>query len=326
LIIKRVFGGALSKFVISLDFELFWGVADSKTINAYGKNVAGVWNAVPAMLALFRRYGIRVTWATVGMLMCRDYSQWRDILPVLAPSYERKSCSTYLLGELASEHPSLFFARPLVEQIASTPGQELASHTFSHFYTEEPGTTAEQFAADLAASQAIAAEVGVRQTSIVFPRNQIRPEYKNQLRAAGFSVYRANPAHTLYKSGHRTPLGAIGRVVRLTDSWLPLTGGHVGQPRGEEGLVAVPASLFVRPWSAKGRHFEALKQARLKSAMTAAAKSGGICHLWWHPHNFGTNLEMNLVLLDSLLKHFVQLRDTYGMASASMADFAGVQA
>lgn len=39
--------------VISLDFELFWGVVDSRTIENYGANIEGEWQAVPAMLGSF---------------------------------------------------------------------------------------------------------------------------------------------------------------------------------------------------------------------------------------------------------------------------------
>jgi hypothetical protein len=55
--------------IISLDFELFWGVRDKRTIGNYGRNILGVREALPAMLALFRDYGIRATWATVGLLL-----------------------------------------------------------------------------------------------------------------------------------------------------------------------------------------------------------------------------------------------------------------
>ncbi|MET0962984.1 MAG: hypothetical protein ABWY05_09230 [Noviherbaspirillum sp.] len=65
----------MSAFVISLDFELLWGIADSAALAAYGPNVDGEWEAVPAMLALFRGYAVNATGATVGMVMCRDYAQ-----------------------------------------------------------------------------------------------------------------------------------------------------------------------------------------------------------------------------------------------------------
>jgi hypothetical protein len=39
-------------FVISLDFELFWGVQDSKDIGQYLDNLAGVHLAVPKIVTL----------------------------------------------------------------------------------------------------------------------------------------------------------------------------------------------------------------------------------------------------------------------------------
>jgi hypothetical protein len=47
--------------IISLDFELYWGGRDSKTLDRYRENILGVRAAVPAMLALFHKYGIHAT-------------------------------------------------------------------------------------------------------------------------------------------------------------------------------------------------------------------------------------------------------------------------
>ena len=121
----------VSTFVISLDFEMFWGVADMAAIEDYGPNVEGEWSAVPAMLSLFRRHRVNATWATVGMVMCRDYAQWSEIHPDIMPAYRNPALSTYGHGVAARSHPRLFFGRPLVERILDTPGQELASHTYS---------------------------------------------------------------------------------------------------------------------------------------------------------------------------------------------------
>ena len=55
-------------FVISLDFELFWGVKDSKDIGQYWDNLAGVHLAVPKLLETFEKYNIHARWATVGFL------------------------------------------------------------------------------------------------------------------------------------------------------------------------------------------------------------------------------------------------------------------
>ena len=58
------------QFVISLDFELLWGVRDHADRTSYGKNVLGARDAVPQMLEIFAQNSIRATWATVGFLFC----------------------------------------------------------------------------------------------------------------------------------------------------------------------------------------------------------------------------------------------------------------
>lgn len=301
---------------------MYWGVADSRTIAAYQDNVAGVWMAIPRMLALFERYAVHATWATVGMLMCRDYDHWRAVRPAMLPDYDRKACSNYEIGALARQHPRLFFGRPLVQQILQTPGQELATHTYSHFYCAEPGATADQFAADLECAQALGRELGVNFRSLVFPRNQVSADCVDAARRAGIRVWRGNPAHALYSNGHTTPFGIAGRAVRLADSWLPLSGSGVAHAETADGMVNVPASMFLRPYSRSLSALESLRLLRIKRSMTMAASTQGIFHLWWHPHNFGINMEENLYVLESVLKHFVRLREKYGMRSSCMADFA----
>lgn len=312
----------MSQLVISLDFELFWGVCDSRTIKEYGNNIEGVWKAVPEMLTMFRQYDVRATWATVGMMMCRDYAQWCDIRPTTPPNYHRLSCSTYVLDTTVKENSKLFFARPLVEKILDAQDQELASHTYSHFFCGEEGATPQQFAADLSCANEIAYEMGVSFRSIIFPRNQVKREFLAELPKVGIKVYRGNPDNWLYRDGHFTPGGLAGRAVRFVDAWVPVTGNHAADVIPTDDLINVPASLFLRPWSQRFCKMESIRLHRLKVAMTTAARTGRIFHLWWHPHNFGVNLEKNLTVLDSVLRHFRYLKDTYGMQSAAMGDFS----
>jgi peptidoglycan/xylan/chitin deacetylase (PgdA/CDA1 family) len=308
----------MSALIISLDFELFWGVADAQSLASYGRNIEGVWKAIPRMLSLFRRHRIEAIWATVGMLMCRDHAQWRSIRPSLMPGYANSRYSSYGLGAMAMEHPQMFFARPLVEEILATPGQEVASHTYSHFYCGEQGATPAQLAADLECAAALAAELGLRLDSLVFPRNQDIPSFLPELARAGIRTYRGNPDQALYRDGHMPRGGALGRAARLADSWLPLTGHHLCQPRQTNGLTDIPASMFLRPRPRYAGALEPLRLARLKRAMTAAAMQDSMFHLWWHPHNFGVDLDRNLAVLEQVLAHFSFLRDAYGMRSLSM--------
>jgi peptidoglycan/xylan/chitin deacetylase (PgdA/CDA1 family) len=314
----------VSAFVISIDFELFWGMVGSKSIKHYGANIAAEWHAVPAMIALFKQYGVHATWATVGMLMCKDYKQWCALRPSVLPTYERKRYLSYSVAALAQDRPKLFFARPLVEQILAADGQELASHTYSHFFCGEAGTTFEQFVADLKCAKSIFDECGVKPTSFVFPGNQARDEYLSMISAAEFTAYRGNQDHWLYRNGHLVPCGSIGRVVRVADAYLPLTGNHVSPFPNEMSarkLINTPASRFLRP-SSGNAVFDRIHLRRVKEGMLEAARANGIFHLWWHPHNFGKDMEQNLALLESLLQYFSVLQDKHGMQSLTMADIA----
>jgi hypothetical protein len=68
--------------------------------------------------------------------------------------------------------------------------------------------------------------------------------------------------------------------------------------------------------------FEPLKVWRMKRSMTRAARRGEMVHLWWHPHNFGAHTEMNLASLETILKHFVKLKNDFKMESLSMSELA----
>jgi peptidoglycan/xylan/chitin deacetylase (PgdA/CDA1 family) len=312
----------MSKFVISLDFELFWGIGASRGISNYGRNVEGARIAIPAMLRLFKKYRVCASWATVGMLLCRDYRQWSEIRPSVMPTYQRSCHSAYSLGHLAKEWPKLFFARELVEAILATTGQELASHTYSHFYCGEAGATVDQFQADLECARALAAELGVQPKSLVFPRNQVLAEFVAALPGAGYKVFRGNPDHWLYRHGHRVRGGQLGRLLRAADSWIPISGPGFSRPRESQHLVDVPATQFLRPMLPALGRIEQLRLRRLKHSMNVAARDRGVFHLWWHPHNFGLNINANLCFLESLLQHYEVLREKWGMTSARMCDFA----
>jgi len=313
-----------AKFVISLDFEMFWGVEDTRSIAGYGRNVLGEWQAIPEMLARFRVHGVNATWATVGAIMCRDYREWRTRRRTSTQSAVTSGTCADAEDALVRQYPKLFFARPLVERILETDGQELATHTYSHFYCKHKDSTPEGFVDDLARAGSLAAEMGTGFRSIVFPRNQISPEFLAVLPAAGIRVYRGNAQHWLYRDGDAVPGGTAGRIMRFADAFVPLSGSCCRREHCNGALVNVPASAFLYAWSALAAPLIALRLHRIKQGMTEAARTGALFHLWWHPHNFGVNLGANLAMLEEVLLHYRKLADTLGMESQCMGDFAGM--
>lgn len=311
--------------VISLDMELMWGVRAGLTREQYGHRILGERKAIPAMLDIFERNGINATWATVGFAMCEGMDDLMARAPVNRPSYADPSLSNYLYLKEVGKNERVdpyYFAPSLIRRIASCPGQEIASHTFSHYYCLEPGPTLEQFAADLDASIDILRDFGVEFKSIAFPRNQYSPRHLEICHSRGFNVFRGNEDHWLYHPGNKKDQTLARRILRLTDSFLPLSGDHTSLPSSSSGITNVPSSRFLRPYNSRLRIFDSLKLARIKQAMTFAALSGKIFHIWWHPHNFGADLDENLAYLHEILDCFRSLSDSHGMTSNTMGSIS----
>ena len=60
------------KFVVSLDFEIFWGVRDAVKPEEYKNNLLAVHEVIPLMLQMFKKYNINATFATVGFLFFQN--------------------------------------------------------------------------------------------------------------------------------------------------------------------------------------------------------------------------------------------------------------
>ena len=310
--------------VISLDFELHWGVRDSRRLAEYKGNLLGVRQAVPAMLDLFARYRIHATWATVGFLFCQTRDELLAAAPPLRPGYEHEALCPYraldAIGADEEEDP-FHYAPSLINRIRQDPCQEIGTHTFSHYYSLERGQTEEAFEADLRAGIAIARRYGVETRSLVFPRNQINPAYLPVCERLGIVAYRGNPPGWLYEAEASGQRSTAKRLLRLADTCLPISGDGCCRP-DRATPCNVPASRFLRPYTRALAPLDRARLHRISSGLAAAADGGRIYHLWWHPHNFGACLPENLRFLESLLQRFGALRDRHGMESLTMLECA----
>ena len=312
------------KFVISLDFELYWGMFDRVSIEDYGDNIKGERVAIPMTLDVFKKYNLHATWACVGMATFKTLDDLKAAAPTRTPSYKDLNLSSY--GHINSgmvRHDELIdpyhFGADLVRQIREVPHQEIGSHTFSHYYCLEPGQTAQEFEADLdAQAQLFPAR------SIVFPRNQVNPAYLPLCKARGLTNYRGNEPHYLYAPRPEGEETLFIRGLRLLDHYLPIT-GHNTYPLSDvaKGEMAnVPASRFLRPYNKRLAIFDPVRIARIKTSMEYAATHNEIFHLWWHPHNFGGTVDKNIPLFIELAEQYAWLSRTYGMESATMSEIA----
>ncbi|MEH7344378.1 polysaccharide deacetylase [Bacillus sp. JJ1532] len=316
------------KLVISLDFELYWGVRDKKSLESYKENLLGVWTAIPAILELFEKYGIHATWSTVGFLFLKSREELIDNCPQQKPVYLNSNLSPYEhiynIGSNEEEDP-YHFAPSLIQKIISYPYQRIGTHTFSHYYCLEQGQNINSFKADISAAINVGKKYGLKIKSLVFPRNQCEEKYLLVCKEFGITSYRGNPSSLFYKASDEKGEHKLKRVARLCDAYINISGHNcysIEEIKNNNLPLNIPASRFLRPYSKTLEHLEPLRLKRIISDLNYAAKNKLVYHLWWHPHNFGTNLNENLSFLESILKHFSLLRRNFGMESLNMEELS----
>lgn len=322
-------GGGGGVLTISLDFELFWGMADLWDLDRDYKQLLERTRlrVVPRLLEQFASYDVHATWATVGFLLCRTADEIQAIRPSIEPGYNDPNLSPYRflagLGADESEDPWRL-APTIVEQILAVPGQEVGSHSFSHFYCLEPGATESSFAADLNAWRAAADRHGLNPSAICFGRNQYDDASIDVCERTGFQAYRGAERAWCYRPTTRAGDSIAAKIARRADAYLPVFGHHAAATEeiGATFPCNVPSSRFLRAADPKLRWLEPLKQRRIRSGLDHASRTDRVFHLWWHPQDFARDPETNLEALGEVLAHFDQLRQEWGMVSANMTEVA----
>jgi peptidoglycan/xylan/chitin deacetylase (PgdA/CDA1 family) len=318
--------------VVSLDFELYWGMRDhSPLTEELSEELIRSRELVPKIADELCSRSVRATWATVGFLFASRREELETFKPAVVPRYERAVLDPYTEQVGADEElDPVRLAGSVVKDLAEHEGQEIGSHSFSHFYCLEPGQDEREFKADLIAARAIARHAGLEVTSLVLARNQWNPAYARAVRESGFTCYRGPQrswGYTPAAPAAPTAAKMLRRAARLADTYAGVSAppttpwDEVLEP---SGLCNVPASAFLRPYSPNRRILEPARIARLVSGLRQAARRRRIFHLWWHPHNFVRHPTESFDILRRVLDEFDRLSSAEGMRSLAMGEVAGV--
>lgn len=307
--------------VISLDFELLWGVFDVMDAKKNLQYFLNTREIIPSILHEFTKYGVHATWATVGMLFNSSWEEWKKNTPSRAPKYEFEKLSSYSFGlnNYKRLNETLCFAPDIIKQIADTAGQEIGTHTYSHYYCMEPGQELSDFRADLEMAIKLAGKINIELKSLVFPRNQLNRDYLKICYELGIENVRSNPDSWYWKNTRSDSI--ITKVARTGDAYIPLgkKSYSIETLNKKPGFpVEQMAGRFLRPVETN-KNINKLKISRIKSEMLEAAKRGEIYHVWWHPHNFGTDPQGSVRDLKLILEHYQILNKKFNFQSVNMA-------
>lgn len=314
-------------FTISLDFELYWGMRDKTTMENYADNIEGVPTAIDEILKSFDTHNIHATWATVGFIFYENIEALKENFPDTLPKYDNDHFNPYsYIHKSATLDKKYHFSPESIRKISDRENQEIATHTMSHYYCHEKGQSKEEFFDDLKkAQETIKNRTNQETYSLVFPRNQWKDAYLSVLKELGILCYRGNETSWIYKAVNQEDENKLRRAIRLLDSYMNISGHNTHSIKSllsSDKLFNIPSSRFLRPVSKKLSLFEGIRLKRIKDSMTYAAKNRELFHLWWHPHNFGKDVNANILFLNEILEHYKDLQKTYKMASLNMQEVA----
>ena len=318
------------KFVISLDFELLWGMRDKRTIEDYGESILGVRQSMLKVIELFREFGINATFSTVGFLFAKNKNEILEFSPNVKPKYSNNNLSPYngyinKIGD--NENTDKFhFGQSFIEELKKHSNHEISTHTYSHYYCLEKGQDIIDFKRDLISAINIAKKNDIILESIIFPRNQYNKNYLNICSELGINSFRGNEKVWFNKAEKAEDETQIKRLFRLIDSYFNISGHHCYSINEIKKTTPynIPSSRFLRSYNHRLNFLEKLKLNRIKKSMDFAAKNQLVFHLWWHPHNFGLFQKENFKFLREILTHYSYLNSKYSFESSTMNNISKI--
>lgn len=281
------------RFIVSLDCEGKWGMADSLQVYHHrlltDEALAAVYSDI---VGLFARHDVPATFAFV-MAFTLSTDERRHFSDILDDDGRADPWLRHYWEALRQGHGGGWFQPKALETVRADGRHEIACHSFCHRDLADHAVSDAGAEAELDAAAAAARLKGVAPRTFVFPRNSVG--HLPALKRAGYLGYR--------KARRRT--GRLRTLAAELDLW-PRPEAPAGA--GRDGLVAIPAGYFLN-WRFGPRRLvpRAVTVRRWKNLLDGAAATGGVAHLWFHPHNFIT-APSTRATLDAILAHAARLR------------------
>jgi len=260
-------------FIISLDCEGKWGVADrvdAAVDRAFTDE--NLLDAYHRLDGLFAEYSIPATFAFVSAFTFspRELALYEELLDDVVISggnwlrhYRRQRAEGGAQG---------WFLPQALDLIDRSGRHEIASHGFSHLPVGDPMVSADAAAHEFATARQVAQDRGREVHTYIYPRNLVA--HRDRLTDAGFIGFRgARPG---------TGRGLTARAGTLLSE---LNVFQKADPSGSDP-AEIPAGHFFN-WRAglRRRIPPVVTRARWKAMLNDASRSDRVCHLWLHPHN-----------------------------------------
>ncbi|MRR54714.1 MAG: hypothetical protein EG822_09420 [Deltaproteobacteria bacterium] len=295
-------------FIISLDCEGKWGMADHVTEHhTRCLTNANIEKTYDNLLRLLAGCNIKATFAFVS-LFTMSFDEYYHYRNMLGDSEVYDAWLKFFRRDIDNGLYDGWFAPGLMELVAAEGMHEIASHGFCHIPFDARIITRTDAARELEAIASVNGARSIQARTFVYPRNLVG--YRDLLSETGYFGYRE-----ALPSTH----GAWGKVANIAREFNLLQKSQ--SRRGAERLLAIPSGYFLN-WRNGVRTVvpAAVTLARWKGIIDHAIKHDGIAHLWLHPHNL-IDGRSQLELLESVLRHVADKLKTGELVNFTQYDY-----
>ena len=293
-----------ARFILSLDCEGKWGVADHLDRNVHtsltDKNLRWAYDRI---IALLDEYAVPATFAFVGCFAETKTAlelrmDWLRSFEANAPNYIRPALRDMSEGSREGWHGDW-----AVDALGGARvDHEIALHGVTHVpWTQLDSSGAEEemgFLRDM--------DLPVRHSqTFIFPRNEVA--HRDALATSGIKGYRKAPPQ-------RSRLASLASEFNVFSA--PET-----DAQAEKELVAIPGGSFVN-WRSGARKLVPvpLSVARARHMLNEAEKTGGVVHYWLHPENIAS-APATLQLLREIVAEAARRRDAGRCVAMTQLDY-----
>lgn len=265
-----------ARFILSFDCEGKWGMADDSAMASNNPiNGDSLTKAYTLILEILERHKIAATFALVG-LFAGGYEQYVDSRGELLDSEPHRDWLKVPERSFAAGFQDGWFYPELVNQIKARGNHEIASHSFTHLPLHNGGVAEKSFLTELKFVNQWKAQNSVELSTFIYPRNQIK--FEEQLSNFDFLGYRQCDIQNSAYANRFQILQDECNIGRKSDK-------HSVSTRP----IAIPPGTFLN-WRHGPRRIipKWVTLKRWSNVLDHAVVSGGVAHLWLHPHNLIT--------------------------------------
>lgn len=297
-----------ARFILSFDCEGKWGMADDSAMASNNPiNGDSLTKAYTQIFEILERHKIAATFALVG-LFAGGYEQYVDSRGELLDSEPHRDWLKVAERSFAAGFQDGWFYPELVNQIKARGNHEIASHSFTHLPLHNGGVAEKSFLTELKFVNQWKAQNSVELSTFIYPRNQIK--FEEQLSNFDFLGYRqCDIQNSAYAS----------RFQILQDEC------NIGRKSDKHSVstrpIAIPPGTFLN-WRHGPRRIipKWVTLKRWSNVLDHAVFSGGVAHLWLHPHNLIT-ARGQVELFEDAISRVAKARNSGLIKSVTQAEY-----